>query len=77
MVDVDGVLYEGRENLNEFRRDFTRLRSDQCRTLQEALVDADVMMGLSAGSVVDEAMLRSMADRPIVFALANPNPEID
>ncbi|HEY3237333.1 MAG TPA: malic enzyme-like NAD(P)-binding protein, partial [Polyangiaceae bacterium] len=77
MVDVDGVLVEGREQLDEFRRDFARPRSDPRRSLGDAMVDADVMIGLSAGGIVSREMLRSMAPKAIIFALANPEPEID
>jgi malate dehydrogenase (oxaloacetate-decarboxylating)(NADP+) len=76
MVDVNGVLVEGRPDLDEFRASFARPKSDPRRTLAEALVGADVMIGLSAGGLVTAAMLRTMAPRPIVFALANPDPEI-
>jgi malate dehydrogenase (oxaloacetate-decarboxylating)(NADP+) len=76
MVDVNGVLVEGRPDLDEFRASFARPKSDPRRTLGEALVGADVMLGLSAGGLVTPAMLKTMAQRPIIFALANPDPEI-
>jgi malate dehydrogenase (oxaloacetate-decarboxylating)(NADP+) len=76
MVDVNGVLVEGRPDLDEFRASFARPKSDPRRTLAEALVGADVMIGLSAGGLVTPAMLKTMAPKPIVFALANPDPEI-
>ncbi len=76
MVDEHGVLREDRENLDEFRKVFARPTSDERRTLAEAMVDADVMIGLSAGNIVTEAMVKSMARKPIIFALANPDPEI-
>jgi len=76
LVDVNGVLVEGRSDLDEFRAMFARPQSDPRRTLADAMVDADVMMGLSAGGLVSPAMLKSMAKKPIVFALANPDPEI-
>jgi malate dehydrogenase (oxaloacetate-decarboxylating)(NADP+) len=76
MVDVGGVLRVGREDLDEFRREFARPASDPRQTLAEAVVDADVLIGLSAGNLVTPAMLKTMAARPIVFALANPDPEI-
>ena len=76
MVDQDGILFENRPGLDEFRRAFARPTSDPRRSLADAMVDADVMIGLSAGNIVSEAMLKTMADRPIVFALANPDPEI-
>jgi malate dehydrogenase (oxaloacetate-decarboxylating)(NADP+) len=77
MTDVAGVLYENRGDIDEFRAPFARPKSDPRRTLSEAMVDADVMIGLSAGGVVTQAMLKTMAKKPIVFALANPDPEID
>ncbi|HET9956347.1 MAG TPA: NADP-dependent malic enzyme [Polyangiaceae bacterium] len=76
MLDVGGVLHLGRPDLDQFRRDFARPLSDPRRTLQEAIVDADVLIGLSVGGLVTPAMLKTMAKRPIVFALANPDPEI-
>ncbi len=76
MVDVNGVLVEGRADLDEFRASFARPKSDPRRTLAEAMVGADVMLGLSAGGLVTAAMLKTMAPRPIIFALANPDPEI-
>ncbi|HEX9620195.1 MAG TPA: malic enzyme-like NAD(P)-binding protein, partial [Polyangiaceae bacterium] len=76
MVDEHGVLFEGRGDLDEFRSEFARPASDPRRTLREAMEDAEVMLGLSAANVVDAAMLRSMAKRPIIFALANPDPEV-
>ncbi len=76
MVDIDGVLHDGRDDLDEFRRAFARPESDSRRTLSDALKGADVMIGLAAGGLVSKAMLKQMAQRPIVFALANPDPEI-
>jgi len=76
LVDVGGVLYEGRGDIDEFRAAFARPNSDPRRTLADAMVDADVMIGLSAAGVVNTAMLKTMAPRPIIFALANPDPEI-
>jgi malate dehydrogenase (oxaloacetate-decarboxylating)(NADP+) len=77
MTDVGGVLWAERGDIDEFRAPFARPKSDPRRTLAEAMVDADVMIGLSAGNVVSPAMLKSMAKKPIIFALANPDPEID
>src|SRR4051812_12561902 len=76
LVDVGGVLYQDRGDIDEFRAAFARPKSDGRRTLAEAMVGADVMIGLSAAGVVNAAMLKTMADKPIVFALANPDPEI-
>jgi len=76
MVDQHGILFEGRDDLDEFRSVFARPSSDPRRTLDEALDGADVLIGLSAGNIVTGAMLKKMAKAPIVFALANPDPEI-
>src|SRR5450432_2916010 len=76
LVDVGGVLYEDRGDIDEFRAAFARPKSDGRRTLADAMVDADVMIGLSAAGVVNAAMLKTMAKKPIIFALANPDPEI-
>ncbi|MFN3794457.1 MAG: NADP-dependent malic enzyme [Chitinophagaceae bacterium] len=74
MFDKDGVLHEGRTDLDELRRKFMVKKSDW--DLSKAMKDADVFVGLSVGNVVTQDMIKSMAKRPIVFALANPNPEI-
>jgi malate dehydrogenase (oxaloacetate-decarboxylating)(NADP+) len=76
MTDVDGVLYADRGDIDEFRAPFARPKGDGRRTLAEAVVDCDVLIGLSAGNVVTPAMLKTMAKKPIIFALANPDPEI-
>ncbi|MDE6009219.1 MAG: NADP-dependent malic enzyme, partial [Muribaculaceae bacterium] len=74
MCDSKGVIRSDRENLNSQKREFATDRD--IHTLEEALVDADVFLGLSVADVVTPEMLKSMAPKPIVFALANPNPEI-
>jgi len=75
MVDSKGVIYEGRtEGMNPYKARFARPTS--CRTLAEAMEGADVFLGLSTAGLVTPDMVRSMADRPIIFALANPDPEI-
>ena len=75
MCDVDGVIYEGREKgMNPYNSRFAVKTSK--RILQEVVQGSDVLVGLSAGGVVTPDMVRSMADRPIIFALANPVPEI-
>ncbi len=74
MFDKDGVLHEGREDLDEEKRKFAVRRTDW--TLDKAMKDADVFLGLSVGNVVTEDMIKSMAKNPIVFAMANPDPEI-
>jgi malate dehydrogenase (oxaloacetate-decarboxylating)(NADP+) len=75
MVDTKGVIYAGRtEGMNPYKARFTR--QTELRTLTEAVHDADVLVGLSAKGAVTPDMLKIMAPRPIVFALANPDPEI-
>ena len=74
MCDQKGVIYKGREGLDEFKQRFAALT--KARTLVEALQGADVFVGLSVGGIVTGAMLEGMAKKPIIFALANPNPEI-
>ncbi len=75
MCDSKGVIRSDREGLNDQKREFATDRD--VHTLAEAMVDADVFLGLSVANVVTPEMVRSMAPRPIVFALANPDPEID
>lgn len=75
MCDSHGVISKKRTDLNSQKQQFATDRD--LSTLAEAMVDADVFLGLSVKDVVTEKMLKSMAPRPIVFALANPDPEID
>ena len=75
MLDSKGVITADREGLNEMKRLFATKRTD-VHTLAEAMRGADVFLGLSKGNVVTPDMVRSMAPSPIVFALANPVPEI-
>ncbi len=75
MLDSKGVISQSRTDLNEQKRYFATNRSD-IHTLAEAIKGADVFLGLSKGNVLSQDMVRSMADMPIVFALANPTPEI-
>jgi len=75
MCDSKGVIYKGRtEHMNEFKEDMAA--ETDARTLEDALKGADVFIGLSKGGVVNQDMVRSMADDPIIFAMANPDPEI-
>ena len=75
MCDSKGVIYKGRtEHMNEFKEDMAA--DTDARTLEDALKGADVFIGLSKGDVVNQDMVRSMADDPIIFAMANPDPEI-
>lgn len=75
MLDSKGVITSDRENLTEQKKLFATDRRD-VHTLAEAIKGADVFVGLSKGNVLTQDMVRSMADQPIVFALANPVPEI-
>ncbi|MGB8636223.1 MAG: NADP-dependent malic enzyme [Rhodanobacteraceae bacterium] len=70
----DGVLHSGRENLGENAQRYAR--DTDARTLGDIVKDADVFLGVSAGGVLKPEMVASMANRPIIFALANPTPEI-
>lgn len=75
MLDSKGVIRDDREKISEEKLPFATHR--KIDTLKEAMKDADVFIGLSIADIVDEDMLKSMAKDPIVFAMANPNPEID
>ncbi len=75
MVDRSGVIRADRSNLEPTKAQFATSRD--IHTLEEAMKDADVFIGLSAADVVSASMLKSMNKNPIVFAMANPKPEID
>jgi len=75
MIDINGVITPERTDLDEIRMAFATTRTD-VHNLADAMKDADVFIGLSAGNVVTPQMLKTMAKNPIVFAMANPNPEI-
>ena len=75
VTDIAGVVYEGRTELMDDDKAFFAQKTSQ-RTLSEVVADADVFLGLSAGGVLKQDMVRAMAPRPLIFALANPNPEI-
>jgi malate dehydrogenase (oxaloacetate-decarboxylating)(NADP+) len=74
MVDSRGVLTTSRTDLNKYKLEFAR--DIPLTTLSEALVGADMFLGLSVGNIMSADMLRSMAPDPVVFAMANPTPEI-
>ncbi len=76
MFDVDGIIREDRPGLDVWRRAFAAPADDRRVTLADAIQDADVLIGLSAGGIVSPDMLQNMCERPIIFALANPDPEI-
>jgi len=75
MVDSKGVINEKRTDLNEEKKFF--ITKKNINTLEEAMIDSDVFVGLSTGDIVTTKMLKSMAKDPIVFAMSNPNPEIN
>ena len=75
MLDSKGVIRKDRDTLSEEKEEFATAR--KIDTLEEAMENADVFVGLSIADIVSPDMLKSMADNPIVFAMANPNPEID
>ena len=75
LCDTKGVVYKGRqEGMNKYKERFAQ--ETKLRTLAETVVDADVLVGLSVKGAIDQEMVRSMASNPIVFAMANPDPEI-
>jgi malate dehydrogenase (oxaloacetate-decarboxylating)(NADP+) len=74
MCDHKGVIYTGRPDLDQYK---SRFASDtKARVITDALKDADVFVGLSVGGIITGDMLKGMAKKPVIFALANPNPEI-
>ena len=74
MLDSTGVLNTRREGLNKYKQEF--VQETDAETLEDAMKDADVFLGLSVADVLSPEMLKSMKRDPIVFAMANPNPEI-
>jgi malate dehydrogenase (oxaloacetate-decarboxylating)(NADP+) len=74
MLDKEGVIYKGRPKVDQFKS--AHAADTKLRTLEEAMKGADVFLGLSAKNVVTPAMVKSMAKDPIIFACANPDPEI-
>ncbi len=74
MIDSKGVIHSGREDLNQYKKQFAH-ETDK-RTLSDAIVDADVFLGVSGPNLLSAEQLKSMARRPIVFACSYPDPEI-
>ncbi len=74
LVDSKGVIHKGRTDLNEFKQQFAK--DTPLRTLMEAMTGADVFVGVSGPNLVSQEMVKAMAAKPVVFALANPDPEI-
>ena len=75
MVDSKGVINNKRTDLNDEKKFFVTKRN--INTLEEAMIDSDVFIGLSTGDILTSKMLKTMAKDPIVFAMSNPNPEIN
>ncbi len=74
LLDSNGVIHSGRTDLNAFK--FAFARTTECRTLADALVGADVFIGVAKPDLLDANLLNLMAPNPVIFALSNPNPEI-
>ncbi|MFC1749214.1 malic enzyme-like NAD(P)-binding protein [Pseudomonadota bacterium] len=74
LVDRKGVVHQGRNDLNEYKREFAV--DSECRSLADAMNGADVFIGVSGPNILNSEMLQSMAAKPVVFALSNPDPEI-
>ncbi|MDO9065075.1 MAG: malic enzyme-like NAD(P)-binding protein, partial [Sulfuricella sp.] len=74
LVDSKGVIHTGRSDLNAYKQEFSR--ETPLRTLADAMNGADVFIGVSGSNLVSQDMIKSMAPRPVVFAMANPDPEI-
>ncbi len=77
LFDINGILHQGRTDLDEVKQRFAVSHTKKEWTLTDALKEADVFLGLSIGHVVSADMVKSMAKNPVVFALANPDPEIN
>ncbi|HFE37499.1 MAG TPA: malate dehydrogenase [Gammaproteobacteria bacterium] len=75
LIDRKGIVHDGRDDLNEYKQAFAVHTSD--RTLADAMKNADVMIGVSGPNIVNAEMIKSMAPKPVVFALSNPDPEIN
>jgi malate dehydrogenase (oxaloacetate-decarboxylating)(NADP+) len=74
ICDSKGVVYKGRENINKYKEVFAKDTKD--RTLSDAVKNSDIFLGMSSAGVLSKEMVKTMAENPIIFALANPNPEI-
>jgi malate dehydrogenase (oxaloacetate-decarboxylating)(NADP+) len=75
LCDTKGVIYsERKENMNQWKS--AHAVKTKCRTLEDALKGADIFFGLSIGNIISQKMVKSMAEKPIIFAMANPEPEI-
>ncbi len=74
LLDRKGVIHSGRDDLNQYKREF--MADTDARTLADAVKDADVFYGLSVADVLKPEMVKTMAKKPLIFAMANPDPEI-
>ena len=74
MLDRKGVIYKGRDNIDQFKSAYAA--ETKLRTLSEAIKGADIFLGLSAKNILTKEMVKSMSKNPIIFACANPDPEI-
>ncbi len=74
VLDSKGVINHSRTDLNEFKQKF--VRQTDANTLEEAMVDCDVFLGVSSANVLGESILKTMSQKPIILALANPDPEV-
>ncbi len=74
LLDTKGVIHTGREDLNPYK--FAFARTTECRTLEDALTDADVFIGVAKPDLLNADLLNLMAPNPVIFALSNPDPEI-
>ena len=75
MLDRRGVIYQGRDGINEYKAEF--VNDTDKRTLEDACAGADVFVGLSGANLLSAEVLATMADKPVIFACSNPDPEID
>lgn len=78
MLDTEGIIYKGRENLNKIKDEIASITNHDLEkgNLSIALKNADIFIGLSKPNVLTQDMIKNMNDKPIIFALSNPNPEI-
>lgn len=74
LLDSKGVIHSERNDLNHHKAEFAN--TTNCRTLADALVGADVFIGVAKPDLLNEELVKLMADKPVIFALSNPNPEI-
>lgn len=75
MCDSQGVIFNGRKSVNQWKQEFAT--DKECRTLHDALIGADCFVGVSVANALNSSDIKLMAKKPIIFAMANPTPEID